>query len=57
MKDLEYDSLLIQPYLTNGQFQMKQIKLLFSLRSKSYPAKTNFSKMHRGNLRCRLGCL
>ena len=57
MKDLGYDSFSIQPYLINGQFTMKQIKLLFSLRSKSYPAKTDFSKLHRGNLRCRLGCL
>ena len=43
--------------LINDQFTMKHIKLLFSLRSKSYPAKTNFTKMHRGNLRCRCGCL
>ena len=57
MKDLKYDSRSIQPDLINGQFTMKQIKLLFSLRSKSYLAKTNFSKMHRANLRCRLGCL
>ena len=57
MKDLEYDSLSIQPYLINGQFTMKQIQLLFSLRCKSYPAKMNFSKMHRGDLKCRLGCL
>ena len=56
MKDLNYTKLEIQPYMTNGQFSLKQIKLLFALRSKCYPAKLNFRKMNKGNLMCRLGC-
>ena len=56
MGDLKYTKLAIQPYLTNGQFSLKQIKLLFALRSKCYPAKLNFRKLNRGNLMCRMGC-
>ena len=56
MKNLQYDELAIQPYMINGNFTLKQIKLLFSLRSKCYPARLNFRKLNRGNLRCSLGC-
>ena len=49
MKDLNYTKLEIQPYMTNGQFSLKQIKLLFALRSKCYRAKLNFRKMNKGN--------
>ena len=57
MKNLQYDELAIQPYMINGNFTLKQIKLLFSLRSMCYPAKPNFRKLNRGNLRCSLGCI
>ena len=57
MQYLKYDKLAIQPYLINCKFTLKQIKLLFSLRSQCFPAKLNFRKMNRGNLRCSLGCL
>ena len=57
LEKIEYKTFGIQQYIISIKFSVKQIRLLFSLRSKSYPAKTNFSKMHRGNLRCRLGCL
>jgi hypothetical protein len=33
MKNLQHDELAIQQYLINGNFTLKQIKLLFSLRS------------------------
>ena len=56
MRELQYDKLGIQPYIINGDFTLKQIKLLFSLRSKCYPARLNFRKLNRGNLRCSLGC-
>ena len=56
MGDFKYTKLAIQPYLTNDQFSLNQIKLLFALRSKCYPAKLNFRKLNRGNLRCRMGC-
>ena len=57
MKNLQYDELAIQPYMINGNFTLKQIKLLFSLRSMCYPAKLNFRKLNRGNLKCSLGCI
>ena len=57
MINLQYDELAIQPYMINGHFTLKQIKLLFSLRSMCYPAKLNFRKLNRGNLRCSLGCI
>ena len=50
MRELQYDKLGIQPYIINGDFTLKQIKLLFSLRSKCYPARLNFRKLNRGNL-------
>ena len=56
MGDLKYTKLAIQPYLTNGQFSLNQIKLLFALRSMCYPAKLSFRKLNRGNLMCRMGC-
>ena len=43
--------------MINGNFTLKQIKLLFSLRSMCYPAKLNFCKLNRGNLGCSLGCI
>ena len=57
MGHLKYTELAIQPYLINGQFTLNQIKLLFSLRSKCYPAKLNFRKLNRGNLKCVMGCI
>ena len=56
MKELNYTKFEIQPFMTNGHFSLKQIKLLFALRSKCYPAKLNIRKMSKGNLMCRLGC-
>ena len=32
MKDLNYTKLEIQPYMTNGHFSPKKIKLLFALK-------------------------
>ena len=47
LKSLEYKSFGIQPYLTSEMFSLKQIKLLYSLRSQCYSAKMNFKKMHK----------
>ena len=56
LKSLEYTSLNIQPYLISEKFSSKQIKLLYSLRSKCYSAKINFKKMHKGDLICIFHC-
>ena len=42
MKALEYKNYGIQPYIISTFFSLKQIKLLFALRSNCYPAKMSF---------------
>ena len=56
MKALEYKTFGIQPYIINIKFSVKQIRMLFLLRSSCYSAKMNFSKMNRGNLNCIFLC-
>ena len=56
MKDLKYDNLVIQNYLVSDQFSIEEKKLLLSLRSMCYPAKMNFRKMNKGNLKCSFFC-
>ena len=56
LKALEYKTFGIQPYITSNQFSLKQIKLLYAMRSNCYPAKMNFKKMHRGDLKCIFLC-
>ena len=56
MKNLVYKELKIQSYLSQSNFTLKEIKLLFEIRSNSYKAKTNFKKMNRSNLNCSLQC-
>ena len=56
LADLHYKKFEIQPYMISSQFNLQEIKLLFSLRSKCYPAKMNFTKLNRGNLKCSFQC-
>ena len=56
LKDLHYEELAIQPYLTSNEISIEQKQLLFSLRSKCFSAKMNFKKMNKGNLGCRFHC-
>ena len=56
MKHLEYKTFAIQPYITSEYFSLKQIKLLYSLRSHCYKVKMNSKKMHRGDLKCTFLC-
>ena len=44
------------PYIISSKFSVKQIRLLFSLRSNCYSVKMNFSKIYRGNLNCIFLC-
>ena len=54
---LKYEQLDIQPYLQEPRLSMKEINLLYSLRSRSHPAKTNYRKMYNNNFGCFFGCL
>ena len=56
MKGLQYNEFKIQAYMNTSIFSTQEINLLFSLRSKCYPAKMNFKKLHRGDLKCFLKC-
>ena len=56
MKYLEYNDFKIQSYMNTSIFTTQEIKLLFSLRSKCYPAKVNFKKLHKGDLKCTFLC-
>ena len=46
----------LQPYLIDSRFSKEERNLLTSLRSRCYSAKTNFRKLYRNDLNCRLGC-
>ena len=54
--DLKYPTFGIQPYMHNKMFGKNEIKIMCLLRSKSYPAKMNFRKMHKNNLKCSFNC-
>ena len=41
---LQYEQLEIQPYPASSKFSLKEKQLLYSLRSKCYPAKINLKK-------------
>ena len=53
---MNYAEFAIQPYLLSNKVSMEGKKLLYSLRSKCYPAKMNFCKQFKGNLQCSLNC-
>ena len=54
--DVKYPKFGIQPYMYNKMFGKKEIKIMCLLRSKSYPAKMNFRKMYKNNLKCSFSC-
>ena len=53
---LTYETLQLQPYMTNKIFTRKEINLLHRLRSNCYQAKMNFRKIYKKNLNCSLNC-
>ena len=55
-KDIVYEQFELQPYFTHAKFGKKEIKLMCLLRSKTHPAKANFKKLNRNNLKCSLLC-
>ena len=53
---VHYSDFSIQQYLISNKISLQEKQLLWSLRSKCYSAKANFSKMNRGNLMCYFQC-
>ena len=54
--NLQYTDLSIQPYMVSTKISMEEKQILFSLRSKCYPAKMNFRKQYKRNLKCSFQC-
>ena len=43
--------------MTKNSYSHKEKCLLYSLRSRSHPAKSNYKKMYQNNMQCSFGCL
>ena len=56
LNEVKYCELKIQSYLKDCRLSREERKLLTSLRSRCYNAKTNFRKLYKSDLKCRLGC-
>ena len=56
LNELVYEDLIIQPYLTERNFNLEERKLLTLLRSRCHAAKANFKKLYKSDLKCSLGC-
>jgi hypothetical protein len=56
LNKVKYNSLSLQGYLKSKLFSNKEINLLYALRARVHPAKTNFRKMYVQNLKCSWGC-
>ena len=56
LDNIQYTTLQTQPYLCNSEFTKEERKLLVSLRSRCHSAKMNFKRLHKNDLKCRLGC-
>ena len=56
LKDIKYEKLQTQQYLTSQVFTEEERTLLFALRSRCYEAKGNFKSMFKSNPNCRFGC-
>ena len=57
IRDLKYETLIIQPFFKCPKFHSHERKLLYSLRSRMHPSKNIFRKMHPNSLKCSLGCI
>ena len=57
LDEVTYESLKIQPYLTEYKLNTQEKNLLYSLRSRSHPAKSNYKKMYNNQLQCTFLCL
>ena len=57
IKDLKYEELRTQQYLTCPKFNNSERNLLYALRSRMYPAKNNFKKMNSSIFRLQAGSM
>ena len=57
LEAIKYSSFKLQPFFTCSEFGPKEIKIMSLLRSKCHPAKSNFKKRHRNDMKCRVGCI
>ena len=51
VKDIEYENLSMQAYLSDKRFSSKEKQLLFKLRTKMIDVKGNFKNMYPGHLK------
>ena len=56
LKNVNCKDLGIQPYLNSNKFSISEKLLLFSLRSKCYPAQINLKKINKKDLKCVFKC-
>ena len=57
VKDIVYNSLKIQSYMTSPTFTNEMVSLLFNMRcSMTKGFKSNFSSMFKGDMGCKLNC-
>ena len=57
VRNLQYEKLSTQPYLTSQLFTNDETKLLAALRSRTHEGfKNNFSNLHAGQINCPLEC-
>ena len=57
LEQLLYKTLQVQPYLINEGFTYEEMYLLYSLRCRSHPAKSNYRTMYDGQIQSSLVCL
>ena len=56
VKNIQYDELKIQPYLSSNLFSNEECYLLFNLRSRMIDVKNNFKSKFSENMNCRMNC-
>ena len=56
IRHLEYERLELKPYLKSNEFSGKERKLLTLLRSRCHPARNNFKKMYKNQIKCTFEC-
>ena len=56
IRHLEYERLELKPYLKSNEFSGKERKLLTLLRSRCHPARNDFKKMYKNQIKCNFGC-
>ena len=53
LKNIDENNIKIQKYLISSELVKEEQKLMFSLRSFSFPVKSNFRYLHESDLTCR----